>query len=636
MSLIWPFFLFCAFASSVSASGSEVDSARLHAIAESRYWKLLLHYRKGRWGSEESEADGAGFFFSPKGRADSYAELLATLEAFRSDKKIQVQTHSEFPQCAFPERFRFLREQLKLDIPVQSCPDFDEWKARFHARAVVLVYAAPYFGSPSSMFGHTFMRIDAAPSVGMAKNPQLDRAISFEAFTGSDGGMGYVLNGLIGNYPGVFSLHPYYLKINAYNDIESRDLWEYELNLGPEQIDRMLNHAWEMGTTYFNYYFFNRNCSYHLMSLLEVANPDWHLRENFTVATIPIDTIRVLDKIPGAIRKRAFRPALLKILEARLARTSPEERSDFYRLRGHRGKIDGHPSTQTLDALLDWQKYEAMNGSHTILDFDHQVDLELLRARAGSSGPVLTEQAAAEQIEKEDGAASRPPESGHLSSKLTVGGGAETGSGLAELGFRPAFHDYIDADPGYLPHSRLVIGDVLLQYRFHSPDTLRLQKLTLAEVINLAPWSGLKHGLSWDLGAGFYHPEDVGCPSCVAGRVRGGLGITVSPWPKVATVYALAHGQLEASSSFVPFFRFGPSGELGTQWDFGGRAKAALSFEYFKYFESSLMPRQNWSATTAQASYALSARWSLELRGELYALVQDNHARILLSTGWYF
>jgi hypothetical protein len=74
---------------------------------------------------------------------------------------------------------------------------------------------------------------------------------------------------------------PYYLKVREYSDLENRDIWEYELNLTPEEIDRLLMHAWELGPIHFDYYFFDENCAYHLLGLLEAARPDLTLTEGF-------------------------------------------------------------------------------------------------------------------------------------------------------------------------------------------------------------------------------------------------------------------------------------------------------------------------------------------------------------------
>ena len=39
---------------------------------------------------------------------------------------------------------------------------------------------------------------------------------------------------------------PYYRKVKEYGDFESRDLWEYELDLNPEESRFMVEHIWEM------------------------------------------------------------------------------------------------------------------------------------------------------------------------------------------------------------------------------------------------------------------------------------------------------------------------------------------------------------------------------------------------------
>ena len=66
-------------------------------------------------------------------------------------------------------------------------------------------------------------------------------------------------------------MFPYYMKVRIYNDVEWRDMWEYELDFKEEELSRLLDHLWELGGIYFKYYFFQENCSYHLLSLLEIV-----------------------------------------------------------------------------------------------------------------------------------------------------------------------------------------------------------------------------------------------------------------------------------------------------------------------------------------------------------------------------
>ena len=86
-------------------------------------------------------------------------------------------------------------------------------------------------------------------------------------------GVNYAFKGLFGGYQGRFSIAPYYVAVKTYGDIENRDIWEYGLNLTQEETSQMLRHVWEMRSAWFDYYFLDENCSYHLLSLLETARP---------------------------------------------------------------------------------------------------------------------------------------------------------------------------------------------------------------------------------------------------------------------------------------------------------------------------------------------------------------------------
>ncbi len=129
-------------------------------------------------------------------------------------------------------------------------------------------------------------------------------------------GRAFAFKGLFGLYHGKFSIAPYYLKVKVYGDIENRDIWEYRLNLTEKEIDRLLRHVWEMRFAWFDYYFFDENCSYHLLSLLEVARPGLHLTDRFSLWVIPSETIRAMDEA-GLVKKVRFRPARDTLLRKR-------------------------------------------------------------------------------------------------------------------------------------------------------------------------------------------------------------------------------------------------------------------------------------------------------------------------------
>src|SRR5690606_26511490 len=125
---------------------------------------------------------------------------------------------------------------------------------------------------------------------------------------------------------------PYYMKVKEYRDIENRDIWEYQLNFSEKQIHRLLMHAWELGNAHFDYYFFKENCAYHILSLLEVADPILHLTDKFHFSTIPVDTIRLLVRQEGLVKDISYRPARSTLLKRKINVLSEKEVQLFSKL----------------------------------------------------------------------------------------------------------------------------------------------------------------------------------------------------------------------------------------------------------------------------------------------------------------
>ncbi len=539
----------------------------LKETAHSQYFRLLLHYKKNLWGLDQSEADGQEFFLSPNGKLDLESELQADIKAFSNPINGQVGPLHQHPQCAFPERFRFVKEQTKLQFPKIDCPEFQRWKSQFKAHSLTLVYAAPYLGSPASMFGHSFLRIDHS------EKALLDYGISFEAVTGPDPGFLYAIKGLTGLYPGIFSQMAYYLKVNTYTNVDSRDLWEYELNLNEDQISRMLSHIWEMGTTYFDYYFFNKNCSYQLLSLIEVANAEMDLRSQFGPMAIPIDTIRAVTRYPGAIRKRTSRPSLMKILNERMQKFSPENRERFYQLKQNISLISNHEDAGVLDALLDVQKYQSMNSSKTLQETNQKIEQKLLIARAKVESLPSTIKTSALETEQNS------PENAHLTSKLSLSYGRIQNLKLVSFQFRPAIHDLLDSDRGYIPFSSLLIAQTQLSYLMES-NNVRLEEFKVAEVTNFSPLTRLSKNLSWLVGGRIYHPNDINCKTCIADQVYTGGGASIFVFQDHVLIYSLLKGYAEYTTAF----RAAPVIEVGALSKVEDHIKASLSIERLWYF----------------------------------------------------
>ena len=138
-----------------------IQQANEKNLSSERYWHLLLHYRKNIFGGSTSDADGPGFFVSPKGRSDPKAELEATLERFFSNDL--VGTSKQQAQCAFPARFQWLKDHLRFDpdrLRERNCSRFRNWINELSPETITFIFPSAYMNNPSSMFGHTLLRID--------------------------------------------------------------------------------------------------------------------------------------------------------------------------------------------------------------------------------------------------------------------------------------------------------------------------------------------------------------------------------------------------------------------------------------------------------------------------------------------
>ncbi|HKI96878.1 MAG TPA: DUF4105 domain-containing protein [bacterium] len=553
-----------------------VAQAGAKRLWEQRFWRLLLHYMPDALGSGyTSEADGPGFFLAPNGRTDPKAELEATLAGFFSQGTTEPGNMT--PQCTFPARYRWLNEQLGFDarrLPPQPCERFDRWRRRIDPGSVSLIFSSYYFNNPASMFGHSLLRFNRATRTG--DTALLDSAVNYAAFVPPDeGNIAYMVRGVFGGYRGYFSLMPYYLKVREYNDFENRDLWEYRLNFTPSQLDYMVRHVWELGSTYFDYFFFKENCSYHLLSVLEVGRPDLHLRDRYHLWTMPTETVQeVVLEHPDLVAKVIYRPSLSsQFFQQRALLTGPERD-----LLGD--LIDDAAATETdafralpppraalvLDTAIDYDQYDLAGDPQDKPLKAHLRKLLLRRSRI--SVPALEADTLPPQ--------SLPPDKGHDSARLEVAGGASRpapapGAEPENLPFgqftiQASFHDLLSDDRAFAPNSQIDLLQLRARYETEpsptpgttGPRKLRLERFALMDIVSLFPLTQLNHQPSWKLAIGWQRNRDIGCDHCTPFFLNPGIGISLESHLHQREVYFLMlEGRAEFSHAFTPRHRAG-------------------------------------------------------------------------------
>ncbi|MDX1756994.1 MAG: DUF4105 domain-containing protein [Marinobacter sp.] len=516
-------------------------------------WLTLGHYQPDRFGTgHTSQADDPDFFLSPEGKHSPRAELQATLAAIQ-----QPGAGDGHARCRFPARDRWLRSRLDLPETPIECPAFEQWQRTLNTDTVTLVFAASYLNSPSSMFGHTFLRLDP-PSDDETTDLLLANTISYAADAAAhDSELLFAYKGIFGGYPGITTVQPYYDKIRLYTDIENRDLWEYTLNLGPDEVAQLLAHAWEIRDRNFDYYFFDENCAYRLLALIDVARPGTNLLGEVSTHAIPSDTVRwVVDK--ELVAGIHYRPSAATSVSYALDRLPEAQRELAADLANGRApvtapvlaELDDRSRARLLDATYDYVRYQS-EAEGWPRDYAAPLSHNLLRARSEIDGTTEPLHPPTPGIRDDQG---------HDTFRISLAGGRWHDRNFSQLTLRPAYHDLLDPPAGYRGGAQLQF--LRLDARLYTDnDELQLERLVGVEIRSLSPRNEFFSPLSWQVGFGGRR-TDLGDDRVFTPYLEGGAGGSWRLSP-ASQVFALATADLEIDDDIRRGYDFAPGADLG-------------------------------------------------------------------------
>ncbi|NWC92110.1 MULTISPECIES: DUF4105 domain-containing protein [unclassified Pseudomonas] len=491
-----------------------LDDQRLQQLANDPFWLSLGHYESGKFEGWRSYVSDKKFFLAPDGAHHPDQELKATVEALYAPASLG----EKHAQCVYPARTRWLKDQLHLtDLPALDCKEFKQWFKDVAPHSAVMIFPAAYLNSPSSMFGHTLLRIDQA-DVQSNNTALLSYAINFGAYIeGSDNSILYAWKGLMGGYPGLFAMVPYQEKLSEYRSLENRDLWEYRLNLTQVETERMVEHVWELKQIQFDYFFFDENCSYRLLELLQVARPGLRLTEQFPLTAIPTDTVKAV-KEAGLVEKIDYRPSRERELLERAKPLNSDEQQWVLKISDDQKQLQ-EPAFKAIakdrqaliiDAAYRLGRYRA-NGLERDTERS-QRSFELLRAINQNPAPDL-------KIE-------RPglPEDGHESRTWQAGIGTRGDKAFGEYGLRMAYHDLNDNAEGFPLGAQIEI--LQMKLRQYEGNHWQLQQLDLATIRSLTPRNELLQPWSWQVTGGLERVPGKHDDQTLVSHVNGGAGGT--------------------------------------------------------------------------------------------------------------
>jgi hypothetical protein len=544
LTLVW----LALTSNSLAKSLPDTDDLHQHPA-----WLTLIHYQPDRLGSGyTSQADDDRFFLSDSGVTSPKAELDATLKAI-----LQPGDGDDHARCIFPARDRWLKEKLDLPRDPADCPAYEEWAAELNTDTVTLVFAASYLNSPSSMFGHTFLRLDP-PRNDEETSLVLANTISYAADAAAhDSEIMFAYKGIFGGYPGITSIQPYYEKIRLYSDIEHRDLWEYQLNLTQPEVDMMLAHTWEIQDRNFDYYFFDENCAYRLLALIDIARPGTDLLGEVSTHAIPSDTVRwVVDK--GLVEDVFYRPSAATSISHSID-SLPD---DHQTLASAIASGYVAPDAAEVQALSDEKQARVLDTTYDYIRYQSEADGWPREYAAPLSHALLRERSQIKGVAAQQG----PPEpeirddQGHDTFRVSLSGGQLGDLNFSELTIRPAYHDVLDPPAGYRGGAQLQF--LRLDARFYTDENeFQIEQLTGVEIRSLSPRNQFFSPTSWQVGFGGRR-TDTETDRVFTPYLEGGAG---GSWQLAngTQAFAIATADLEIDDDLRRGYDAAPGADLG-------------------------------------------------------------------------
>ena len=477
-----------------------IDNAKSRRLGQSEGWTRLLYYNSGFFKGRQGLIDDPQFYLSSLGKTDPERELEATLMAFLAPQ--DKANPDEHALCRFPARATWLRKELALEAwPNVSCPRLDAWMADRIYTGMSIVFSSFYPDNPASMFGHTFIILHRQRD-SAHRSEILDDIVNFAAYPTTSNPFLYGFLGATGGFPGRFSIMPYYMKIQEYTNLESRDLWEYRLKVNPEELNRIVLSLWEFGPHHADYFYFDENCSFLLLALMENGNSHWELVRALPLWVTPTQTLQIAIKELGT-EETKFRASALSRYRERYDSLDAKEQSDLADLLMQRE--DAHPRSQdqdtwkkevnVQDAALEYFDFtEKLGGNNTAKKYA-SLRTDVLNARSRIATPP-----------QKSGLIpwSQDPSRARSESWLSFGTGQFGKDPRVRIRFQPVLHDLLNNPTGYSEGMEIQLMPMQVDV---NRSQIFLTQLDLLRIVSISPYNRLLRPPTWTLNLGWRKEE---------------------------------------------------------------------------------------------------------------------------------
>jgi len=474
-------------------------------------WLRLLHYQK-KGDKYVSVVEKGHFFLTEKGRKNPQAEYDEAIKIFNEKGNLE--------KCDFPARFMLLSKEGKVSGSLDECEEYQKYLADVQPKAVTLLFTDAYMNNPSSMFGHTLFRIDTK-----RKGTQLlAHGANFGADTGNEYGPLYVLKGLWGGYYGHFALHPYYDVINLYNNIENRDIWEYELNLSEEELALFVAHMWEMKDAHIRYYFASKNCSYVLLLILEAVRADLNLTDEFSIYTVPLATLKAVNRVPDFVKSVNYRPSRQSKLKYRAKQMNAEQKRVFRDII-HDGEadldsLDAEKRADVLETAYQYVQYQYVAKDLELADY-RKKSFKLLKERS----KIVNQRQYFDELKE-----GRNPVEAHEARQAGVLFGARNGEAFQEIDLKPVYNSLTEDSYGLLKGAEINMVNAKIRH-YDRQNKYVLHQLDVLKVKSLSGWDMMFKPFSFEINVAINRLFDAKTKedhTAAIGGVAGGTGYALT------------------------------------------------------------------------------------------------------------
>lgn len=501
-------------------------------------WMNLNHYNI----DGISDINNDEYFVSDNGRTNPDAELDAFISTVKSYQKNKDEKSKEI-LCKFPARLTLLISNVtwlsESDRP--TCAVYNEKNKPKKIKSISLVFASGYFGNPSSYYGHTLLKYNYDNSVLNQK--ALDGSLNYGAdVTDHEGSFFYILKGLLGGYNATYQRNNDFIHSYRYTNGQLRDLWEYELELTPEQVRLVVEHSWELMNAEFKYYFVNDNCAHRIINVVERAT-NTNLSESHGFWLLPIQAVhQARDSSNGKhklIKSEKYVPSLRSKFMQSYNKLSESEKEMFISFFGanmeKKVTLSEKMPKNILYLILDQLNLEVSKLKNIEKDTKKHRVLESKRRI------VLNELYKTQNIAKPNGfiySKSQTLLNDKPSSLLRVGSKFRNEKDAATIRYQIANNDLLDTPMPGQENSRFVMGAIETDFLKSDID---LRELTVVDIANLntnpLPMR-ITNEFSWGIKIGYGNQNRV-CDNCGAFSFTGKLGKAIRLNDKLM-VYSLS------------------------------------------------------------------------------------------------